>query len=408
MQTEEQIDGGRSDRRERASGDRLFIPKRAEGLAPKTSRFNRKRSLPGAAEAAESGDRQSRVPGGPERSAALAARARGHPCDAASKYSSRGVAGCPRWKGVRRKPKAGSNQGEGFPLLKASYLCLHVLQNEQNSQFSPVFDILKVFDGMSRKQRRSDRKEEERRWMVGDDITPGGNKPLSKSEQDFIDLQNELAGAETGRRPRFLSEPNTPTAIEKRKQEDRARISRLLDLLQHDPAYAALYSQTMDLLGHAEAATAMALQETEEVLDRAKQDMNELEQRASTLPDGARIYRDISGAARRSDGSLVEDHLLETIHWRPNAPGYEEYLTAKKTVEQAQKRVDALRFYQVDVLGDARHRLTDPPLSKDDLQQLQKEIKGKDPASLKAEIAPDTQAAPHTVETSAAASTPKL
>lgn len=242
------------------------------------------------------------------------------------------------------------------------------------------------------------------------DITPGGNKPLSKSEQDFIDLQNELAGAETGRRPRFLVEPNTPTAIEERKRERRAKLSRLMALLDSDPEYARAYSETMDLLGRAEAATAMALQRTEEALERATQELNELQQRASTLPDGSRVYRDMSGTARRSDGSLVEDHLLETIHWRPNAPGYEEYLAAKKTIEQAQNRIDALRLYQVDVLGDARHRLTDPdnPLSIDDLEQLQREIKAKAPASIKAEIAPNTQAGSHTVETSAAASIPKL
>lgn len=246
--------------------------------------------------------------------------------------------------------------------------------------------------------------------MTRDEITPGGNKPLSKQEQDFIDHQNELAGADVGRQPRFLSEPKTASAIETRKKKDRERLSRLLELLQHDPEYAALYSQTIGLLGRAEVATAMALEKAEEALNQAAQELDAITDRANTLPDGTKVFRDANGVTRTADGEIIDDQRLDTIHHRPDAPSYGEYLAAKKATEQAQKRIDELRRYQVDGLGDARHRMTDPdnPLTKDELKDIQKDIKEKAPSAIQAELAPDMPTHLPSMETSAATTIPKL
>lgn len=246
--------------------------------------------------------------------------------------------------------------------------------------------------------------------MTQDEITPGGNKPLSKREQDFIDHQNELAGADVARQPRFLSEPKTVKAIEARNKKDRERVSRLLELLQHDPEYAALYSQTIDLLGRAEAATARALSKAENALDQAEQELGAINDRANTLPDGTKVFRDANGVTRNADGEIIDDHRLDTIHHRPDAPSYEEYLAAKKAAEQAQKRIDELRRYQVDVLGDARHRMTDPdnPLSLEDLQEIQRDIKDQAPSAIQTELSQDVAASAPSIETSAATSLPKL
>ena len=236
---------------------------------------------------------------------------------------------------------------------------------------------------------------------MNEHITQGGNKPLSKQEQDFIDHQNELAGADVSRPPRFLSESKTAKAIEMRQKKDRERVSRLLELLQHDPEYAALYSQTIDLLGRAEAATAMALAKAEDTLDQAKQDLNTITDRANALPDGTHVFRDANGMTRTANGEIIDGHRFDAIHNRPDAPSYEEYLAAKKATDQAQKRIDELRRYQVDVLGGARHRITDPdhPLTKDELKDIQKKIEGQMPSHVRTELAPTSGDAPQTHST---------
>ena len=83
----------------------------------------------------------------------------------------------------------------------------------------------------------------------------GGNRPLPKRLQDLEDYQNELAGRETGRAKRFLRPEARGGQSRERQERERRNWSRLQTLLHTDPAYAAQYNDTMDLLARAEAAT---------------------------------------------------------------------------------------------------------------------------------------------------------
>lgn len=91
----------------------------------------------------------------------------------------------------------------------------------------------------------------------GDD--EGGNLPLSKTEQDRTDLNNEMAGREVGRIARFLPEDATPANIKKRNERNHERLSALMTLLRSDPAYAELHNNAMETLRRQELATERAL-----------------------------------------------------------------------------------------------------------------------------------------------------
>lgn len=226
--------------------------------------------------------------------------------------------------------------------------------------------------------------------MRNDDDSDG-NTPLSKIEQDRTDLANEMAGREVGRINRFLPKSASPAELKKRREQEYERVSALIALLQSDPEYAALYSDTMDLLQRAEAETAAALSTANETLQQAQDAFSELNDKASTLPDGTKVFRDVDGNVWNERGEPVTGMALEQIVWRDGAPSYEDYLAKKKAVEQARRDVDAIRHYQIDIIGDARDRLSDEnnPPSKEELKEIQKRIELEMPAAIRPTKAPE-------------------
>lgn len=237
--------------------------------------------------------------------------------------------------------------------------------------------------------------------MRGDDETDG-NKPLSKAEQDRDDLANEMAGREVGRPKRFLPEDANPASQRKRRETEREFQSRLMALLQSDPEYAVLYNDTMDRLREAEAATEIALAEAEQALHQANQDHEDILDRASTLPDGTKVFRDAEGNVRTADGRLVEGNEFDSIGWQDSAPSYEEFVAKKRALADAQATYDAILLYQTDVLGTARHRLTDEanPVSMEELKAIQRQFEEATP--LTQQRAPDlTTGAPDMIQSGA-------
>ncbi len=212
--------------------------------------------------------------------------------------------------------------------------------------------------------------------------------------RDFEDLQNELAGRETGRNSRFLNNTGHATQENKRKRNDeRVLLSALEQLLQSDPEYAARYHEVIDLLSRAEVATERALQAAEQDLNVAEDALDQMRDSANRLTDGTAVYRDASGNVWTEGGRMVEGHELEGIVWTKGAPSYEDILKQKQAVEDARRRIEELRRYQIDVLGKHRDIMTDPdnPPSKDDLDDIEKEIKERAPESVRLEIMPEQE-----------------
>ncbi len=118
-------------------------------------------------------------------------------------------------------------------------------------------------------------------------------RALEKSREDARDFYNEVAGRETGRTSRFLSKEERERR-NGQSTDNKARLSAL-DILMMDQAYAATYNRVMGLLSNAEQETQTAIDEAEEKLAQAQENLEALQGRASTLPDGTRIYQDKDG-----------------------------------------------------------------------------------------------------------------
>ena len=206
-----------------------------------------------------------------------------------------------------------------------------------------------------------------------------------KRQRDFDDHQHEVGGQETGRAKKtFVGEASKEAAARRAGRRIQSGLSAL-DVLMSDPEYAALYKSTMDLLGRAETATEDALHRARGELDRAEDALESALGDANKLPDGTAIIRDENGAVWTADGRRVEGEALEGVVWKEGAVSYEDFLKRRKALEEARKRVEDLQRYQTDVLGRARDRISDPdnPPTKEELEEIQKDIEEKAPGALK-------------------------
>lgn len=220
------------------------------------------------------------------------------------------------------------------------------------------------------------------------EITRENRELADRQRRDFDDLQNEIAGRETGRRARFLRDGPGSDAAKKKEQETQRALARLAQMLL-DPVYRAKYDSVLLVLSEAERATEAAIEHLTDQIQQAQTDLDELLNDAARLPDGTRVFRDANGVVRREDGSVVEDHLADTILWTGNEPSFEEMQAAKQRLEDLQASLDEVYGYQNDVLGPARDRITDPdnPPSLDELDDLEDEIQKRMPAIVQEQMA---------------------
>ncbi len=219
--------------------------------------------------------------------------------------------------------------------------------------------------------------------------------------QDYEDLQNELADRETGRNARFLNKNSTTTQEnESKRRAEKIFLSALEILLQNDLLYADRHAEVMDLLSRAEITTEQALQVAQQDLQNGQDQLDEMRGSANRLPEGTAVYRDAEGNVWTEDGRKIEGHELDGIVWKENAPSYEDILKQKRALEEARRHVEELRRYQIDVLGKHRDRMTDPdnPPSKDDMDDIEKDIKERAPESVRMEIMPEVETSSPSVD----------
>ncbi|MEM6275387.1 MAG: hypothetical protein AAF714_00440 [Pseudomonadota bacterium] len=224
---------------------------------------------------------------------------------------------------------------------------------------------------------------------------------LRRLHQDRDDLNNEMAGRETGRMRRFLPEDDlSPEGI--RRKAAKERFTRLMQLLL-DPGYRALHATALGALTEAEQATEAALATLAKQAAEAEAAIEHLERQAARLPDGTRVFRDAAGRARQEDGSIVDPLLAEAIVWRGAEPTWEAFAKARERLESLRRSQDEVMLYQANVLGPTRERITDEdaPPSPEELRRIMDELVRNMPAAVQVEHeAPDVEHKAPTTPTS--------
>lgn len=208
--------------------------------------------------------------------------------------------------------------------------------------------------------------------MAFDDL-PEADK---HKQRDFDDINNELAGRETGRMARFFNKiggSENETARRRQRADTLDLLSKLDQWLQ-DPEYAALYNGVLDLIARAEAVT-------ETAIAMAKTDLAEMEANAGRLLDGTAVFMDQNGDVFTADGQTVDPDIAAGVQWPDGAPSYEDYLRRRTDLEE-------LLRYQTDTLGGTRDRLNDPenPPTPDELRDWERRIESEAPDAIKTKI----------------------
>lgn len=193
-------------------------------------------------------------------------------------------------------------------------------------------------------------------------------------QQDLEDLNHELAGVDVGRIRRFLS-PDAFDAINGQRKA-KSRLDDLihqtmLDMMLMDQEYRLLYDDAMNRLRELEEATQQVLDKALSDLAKSRDHLQDTMDRAAIL-DGQRVFQDAKGHVWTEHDQRVKQTDAERIEWKGSEPSREDYLADREQVDISQQRVDGIREYQTDALGNARERLTDKdnPLTKDELRTL--------------------------------------
>jgi hypothetical protein len=191
-------------------------------------------------------------------------------------------------------------------------------------------------------------------------------------QQNADDLNNEQAGRETGRMPRFLTADGSPAMQEeKRKDQD-----MLQYLLMTDPEYSKLYHESGTILRHTEISTDQALQKANLDWENASDALKDTLKNANKLPDGTAVFKDANGNVWTQNGRLVGSEEVQSIVWKQDSVSYEDYLRMKQYEEDLRLWLDKLRGYEAD-LGSWRERWSDTktPITKDEMHEMQEDVK---------------------------------
>ena len=229
------------------------------------------------------------------------------------------------------------------------------------------------------------------------EITRDHKELTGVQRREFDDLQNEIAGRETGRRARFLRDGPGSEAAKKRERDAQQALTRLAQFL-NDPIYRAKYDRVLQVLSDAERATEAAIDQLNTKIITAQAELDDMMDRAARLPDGTRVFRDANGVVRRENGSVVDDHLADTIIWSGNEPSFEDVQDAEQRIDGLQTALDDVNRYQNDVLGPSRDRITDPddPPSLEGLDSIEDDIQSKMPQIVQDQMPEMTASAPDT------------
>lgn len=198
---------------------------------------------------------------------------------------------------------------------------------------------------------------------------------LERRQLDSDDLNKELAGKQFSRRVRFLtSDDDESNPRERRKGrnfERQAHMSALAQMMA-DPAYRALYDETLAKLRQAQMMAEAAKEAADEFLQKTQNGMQDLRDNANRLEDGTRVYVDADGNVRRENGTIVDHADLDGVALNPSAPSYEDYLAQAAVLNSAHADVETVAGHQSD-LAEADAQLHDPnnPLSPEELEALQ-------------------------------------
>ncbi|MFK7942917.1 MAG: hypothetical protein AB8B85_08420 [Paracoccaceae bacterium] len=202
-----------------------------------------------------------------------------------------------------------------------------------------------------------------------------------RRRQDFEDLQNEIAGRETGRMARFGVSAAREHARKEERRKERAYRDALDRLLQTDAEYRVLYDDLGAKLSSAESDADGRIETLRADLSAAQANNQTMLDRAAKLPGGTAVFRYEDGRVVDADDNEISPESAQGIQWPPDAPSAEEYFAGKEQELALKTRLEDWLGYRTGTLGDIRDRYDDrdAPMDKDGLREALEEIEAARP-----------------------------
>jgi hypothetical protein len=192
--------------------------------------------------------------------------------------------------------------------------------------------------------------------------------------EDVDDYNRAVSGADVGRilKHGAASGYVDPVTGKKRSSSQDA-VQRTLDwLLQNDAVYAQSWHQTSQLLSDVANEADLLLTRLLNERDALSDQIDNAVDRAATLPDGRKVFRDKDGNAVDADGNRIEDDLAAGIIWRGDEPTFEEYIALTDRLTRLENAIRDVHGIETE-LGGMRNELEDQeaPPSQDELDSFQ-------------------------------------
>ena len=207
-------------------------------------------------------------------------------------------------------------------------------------------------------------------------------------KQNLEDYNNEIAGRDTGRIKRFLSQEARDHLEDGKNGKTQEKLSLLDILLMTDPVYARLYCDVMDRIEEIDQAISKALAQSEQRIDSIEENLADIKGRAQRLADGTLIYRSRDGTVFSDDGTIVSQKELGDVRWEDSDPSWEERCAAGEALDSAYRKKEEIEEYRDGTLQHAKDRMNDRdnPPDKDELQDIFDSIHNVLPDDVKANM----------------------
>lgn len=216
---------------------------------------------------------------------------------------------------------------------------------------------------------------------MSDDAANNRNK---RDQQTFDDLQNEMAGRDTGRIQRFGIAAARGFEAKQEANKEKAYRNALHRLLMTEPEYRKLYEDLGTSLSNAETTADAEIALLEGQLMQAEAQLDDMRANAPKI-DGKAIFKASDGRVIDEDVKEVVGLLADDIVWPPNVASADEYLAAKRAAGDARAALDSWRGNRQETLGDLRDRYEDGdnPMTKDEMRDALEQIERAKPANVR-------------------------
>lgn len=198
--------------------------------------------------------------------------------------------------------------------------------------------------------------------------------------EELDDFNDELAGRNTGK----MRKSAAPDA--QRESQDNG--SHLMDAME---LAAMVWNETFDRIAHEintlSEATQIALSNARQEAQQAAEELREVQDRATTLPDGRRVYRDEGGNVYTEDGNRLSPDQAAGIQWAEGATTWNEYLNARKRQQETAQNVEDIERYRdrIEALRQRLQSATPGNPSQEELERLESELDQGMPAVVRKE-----------------------